>query len=159
MFRQNNCVAACAKPRPYLQPEKVVVRFFVKRDTSVVAGGEVAGGLDVARGKGFPLACCPWAVPANDAADFAGREFDESFHVISKRKGHGRQMKESARRFALCGGGLGKKRTGTAKGNKKPAGQKLAGMKKPPGGGFVGLLSSTVRFSRMVISVFIFFDF
>ena len=52
-----------------------------------------------------------------------------------------------------------KKRTGTAKGNKKPAGQKLAGMKKPPGGGFVGLLSSTVRFSRMVISVFIFFDF
>ena len=107
--RQNNRVAACAKARPYLQPEKVVVRFFVKRDTSVVAGGEVAGGLDVARGKGFPLACCPWAVPANDAADFAGREFDESFHVISKRKGHGRQMKKPPGGLPLelpsdCGG-------------------------------------------------------
>ena len=158
VFRQNNCVAACAEPRPYLQPIKVVW-LFVERDAGVVAGGEVAGGLDVARGKGFPLACCPRAVSADNPADFAGCEFDESFHEISKRKGHGRQMKKSARRFALCGGGFGKKRTGTAKGNKKPAGQKLAGMKKPPGGGFVGLLSSTVRFSRMVISVFIFFDF
>ena len=29
-----------------------------------------------------------------------------------------------------------KRRIGTAKDNKKPAGQKLAGMKKPPGGGY-----------------------
>lgn len=94
MFRQNNRVAARAEPRPYFQPIKVVVRFFVKRDACVVVGGEVAGGLDVARGKGFPLAGRPRAVPANDAADFAGREFNESFHVISKRKGHGRQMKK-----------------------------------------------------------------
>ena len=142
VFRQNNRVAACAKPRPYLQPVRIVVRYFVKRDAGVVAGGEVAGGLDVARGKGFPLASRPRTVPANDAADFAGCEFDESFHEISKRKGHGRQMKKSARRFALCGGGFGKKRTGTAKGNKKPAGQKLAGMKKPPGGGRLGLFYS-----------------
>ena len=41
-----------------------------------------------------------------------------------------------------------KKRTGTAKGNKKPAGQKLAGMKKPPGGGL-----GTVRNRRAFVEV------
>lgn len=101
MFSQNNCVVARAEPRPYLQPVKVVVRFFIKRDAGVVAGGEVAGGLDVARGKGFPLAGRPWAVPAYDAADFAGREFDESFHVGLQKKRARASNEETARRFAL----------------------------------------------------------
>ena len=74
--RQNNRVAACAKARPYLQPVKVVVRFFVKRDAGVVAGGEVAGGFTVVRGKGFPLTGRPRAVSADNPADFAGCEFD-----------------------------------------------------------------------------------
>ena len=109
MFRQNNRVAARAEPWPCLQPVKTYVWLFVERDAGVVAGGEVAGSFDVARGKGFPLASRPRTVPANDAADFAGREFNESFHVISKRKGHGRQMKKPPGGLPLelpsdCGG-------------------------------------------------------
>ena len=161
VLRQNNRVAACTEPRPYLQPVKVVVRFFIKRDAGVVAGGEVAGGLDVARGKGFPLAGRPRAVPANDAADFAGREFNESFHVISKRKGHGRQMKKPPGGLPFAVAASEKKRIGTAKGNKKTRRPKACGYEKAAWRRlrWITIFNSTVRFSRMVISVFIFFDF
>ena len=100
VFCQNNRVAARSEPRPYLQPVKIVVRFFVKRDAGVVAGGEVAGGLD-AVGIRLSLAGSPWAVPANDAADFAGCEFDESFHVGLQKKRARASNEETARRFAL----------------------------------------------------------
>lgn len=100
VFRQNNRVAARAEPRPYLQPVKVVVRFFVKRDAGVVAGGEVAGGLE-AVGIRLSLAGRPWAVPTDDAADFAGSEFDESFHVNLQKKRARASNEETAQRFAL----------------------------------------------------------
>ena len=86
VFRQNNRVAARTEPRPYLQPVKVVVRLFVERDAGVVAGCEVAGGLAAVGRIGLSLAGRPRTVPANDAADFAGREFDESFHVGLQKK-------------------------------------------------------------------------
>ena len=86
VFRQNNRVAARTEPRPYLQPVKVVVRLFVECDAGVVAGCEVAGGLAAVGRIGLSLAGRPRAVPANDAADFAGREFDESFHVGLQKK-------------------------------------------------------------------------
>ena len=64
----------------------VVVRRFVERDAGVVAGCEVAGGLAAVGRIGLSLADRPRSVPANDAADFAGREFDESFHVGLQKK-------------------------------------------------------------------------
>ena len=101
MFRQKNRVAARAETWPCLQPVKTYVWLFVERDAGAVLAGEVASGLNATREKGFSLAGRPRAVPANNAADFAGREFDESFHVNLQKKKARTSNEENARRFAL----------------------------------------------------------